>query len=669
MELFWHQAPLVRILLPFALGISLRLFTPFSGPGFECLILTALLFLSVLLIDSLWRIRRRNHFFGLLSFFLFVLLGVLIADSESCYRDRPIPEAQMYRALVEGSPVPKRKTFAVPLKLLSIQNADTVFPSSGEKIMAYIDKEGFHSGIVPGAMIRFQADIRVPEPPRHPLQFDYGGFLKTNGFSATSYIPANTYEIEKGRKFSLSAFANSIRHRVLCRIEDHAGDGDEYGIIAALILGQRSFIDPEIRNQFADAGAVHILAVSGLHVGIIYLLLITLLKLLFGKRHRFLNLALVLMTLWAYALITGLSASVLRAATMFSFIALGKYWGRFGNIYNMIAASALILLIFDPFLLAQPGFQLSYLAVIGIVFYFPHFHSLLFIENKWLDKVWSLICVSLAAQLATFPLSLYYFHQFPNFFLLTNLLVIPLATLILYSGILWISVIWWNAAAEIIANITLGACRLLNSIIAWIAELPGSTASDVFLTGLEVALMYTVMVLMTVFLIHPGRFTVRLAGFSIVILALCLQGRRWSNSIQSVCYFPNQGDNPSLVFIREGRAIVAAKDTSKIKPIINRDLKPYLLYRGISEKSVEILPLSDLSGQTTLPIVVDTARSEQDVHLAWNTVESESVFLSTNGLQAEELTLHKDPGFKIIETRELSRFSSDLLPRKKLRSH
>ena len=211
-------------------------------------------------------------------------------------------------------------------------------------------------------------------------------------------------------------------------------EGKQLKVASALLLGYRENLDKELVKSYASAGAMHVLAVSGLHVGILYLLLTRIFSFLKKvkkvKNGKFILTILIVSFLWFYAIMTGLSASVMRATTMFSFIVIGnELLNRKTSIYNTLAVSAIILMIINPFIVYQVGFQLSYVAVVGIVYLQPKLNRLFYSRYKLVRGVWAITCVSLAAQIATFPLSLHYFHQFSTYFFISNLIVIPASSL------------------------------------------------------------------------------------------------------------------------------------------------------------------------------------------------------------------------------------------------
>ena len=301
-------------------------------------------------------------------------------------------------------------------------------------------------------------------------------------------------------------------------------------MLAALTIGYKNNLDDETKSAYATSGAMHILAVSGLHVGIVYLIL----KIIFGlfKQNRPVVILKVLFSfifLWLYAAITGFSPSVVRAAIMFSFILAGDLANRKTNIYNSIFASAFVLLLINPFLVMEVGFKLSYFAVLGIVFFYPRIYGLLEVKNRVLNKLWSLFCVSMAAQLCTFPLGLYYFHQFPNYFFITNLFVVPLAGLIIYSTVIFLLSFSISYAGTFTAWIINFLLTLLNKSVHFIENLPGSVTNGIYLSGFEVITIYVILFLLIILILIRNKIVIFSLLASFLILLSSIQYRRFEN--------------------------------------------------------------------------------------------------------------------------------------------
>jgi competence protein ComEC len=273
-----------------------------------------------------------------------------------------------------------------------------------------------------------------------------------------------------------------------------------------------------VREAYTAAGAMHVLAVSGLHVGMIYGIILFLfgkIKLLKGGRFYFAALTLVL--LWIYAGITGLPASVLRAVTMLSVIVIAQALNRQTNIYNSLAIAATVLLIYNPSFIMSVGFQLSFLAVVGIVYFFPKIYNLLHPENWLMDKIWILTSIAIAAQLATFPISIYYFHQFPVYFFLSNLIVIPAAFVILGNGLAVLIMSFSETITNILAFVLENLIYLVNQSIFALDYIPYHIIKDLYISPLQTVLVYLFIVFIAAFFHFKDLKQLWLAGFSLVI--------------------------------------------------------------------------------------------------------------------------------------------------------
>ena len=270
--------------------------------------------------------------------------------------------------------------------------------------------------------------------------------------------------------------------------------GEELAIASALTLGDKSMLDKELKRSYSATGASHVLAVSGLHVGIIYLVIIALLQQLFrGNRFKPIRVILALTGLWSYAFVAGLSASVVRASVMFSLVSIGEMMRRKSPSLNIVFASAFLMLLYEPRYLNDVGFQLSYAAVFAILLLHERIYKSLKISNFILDKAWSLTSVSIAAQLGTMPIMLYHFHQFSNCFWLSGLIVIPAATLLIYGCSLLLMATSFPVISNVIGSLLSGLIKGMNSSIRWLEGLPHSNVSGIAFGGIDVLLLYALL--------------------------------------------------------------------------------------------------------------------------------------------------------------------------------
>lgn len=305
-------------------------------------------------------------------------------------------------------------------------------------LLLFVQKEGFV--LNQHDVICLSSEILPIENKGNPGEFDAKKYWSTKGLKHIAFVGHEQYILlDKSEPGLFSGFLSKSRNYLKGIMSAHLKD-PYLGVAMALVLGDKSELDQETRSSFANTGATHLLAVSGLHIGIIMQILLT----LFAKFHRFVkrNIAIIIVValMWGYAVLTGLSPSVTRAVFMFSVLSLSQLISRSYNPLNSLFFSAFVLLVLEPLVLFDVGFQLSFLAMLGIFLFYEKIEDAVVIEHKWLNFMWKGVAVGLAAQLMTSPLSLYYFQQFPNYFLLSNLVLILISGWLLGLGIFFLVV-------------------------------------------------------------------------------------------------------------------------------------------------------------------------------------------------------------------------------------
>lgn len=387
-------------------------------------------------------------------------------------------------------------------------------PSSG-KVKLNSTKSADKTTPAPGDLIIVNGFAHPIKPSMNPGVFDYRAYLEGQNIFMADFVTAEEW-IVYGKKSRMDVFDYAYIAQAACAdiIRKYIDDPQAEGILLALVLGLKTGLDDSLQEAYATAGVIHILAVSGLHVGIIYSVLLFCIRWLRRKRLVFATICLVV--LWAFAFITGLSPSVMRAATMFSFIVVAKAWGRETNIYNTIAASAFFLLLINPHFLQSVGFQLSYLAVLGIVFLYPKFYPLVYFQARFADEIWKLMCVSFSAQLAVFPLTTYYFNQFPLYFLLANIVLVPAAFVMLSMGLALLAASFIAPLATLVGGLLNFIVSWLNHFVFWISYLPLSRLSGLYVSGWQTFILMILLLAVIVLIYYR-----RLHGM-ILIMVLCV---------------------------------------------------------------------------------------------------------------------------------------------------
>jgi competence protein ComEC len=321
-------------------------------------------------------------------------------------------------------------------------------------------------------------------PPTFPNEFDYKGYLASKGIHFRQFLGKNMLVLPVPQTYQLKFTLEHLRHYFAQVIERYVLRPESKQIALALLLGQKESLGKEVKQAYSATGTQHILAVSGLHVGIIYSILLLPLTYFKQEGHalRKSYLLLVMGLIWIYALMTGFSPSVVRAVVMFSLVTLGQMRKRKPSIWNILSCSALLLLVLDPGVGTDLGFQLSYLAVAGIVGLQPLILQLWSPSNRVLDYFWQMASVTLAAQLITSPLTIHYFHTFPSYFLLANLLIVPLSYLILCVGVPFLLLAWIPFLGRVLGAIVDFFLLLQNEITYQIQDLPAALWQGIHLS-------------------------------------------------------------------------------------------------------------------------------------------------------------------------------------------
>tara|TARA_R110002096_G_scaffold72174_9_gene172287 strand:- start:15339 stop:17315 length:1977 start_codon:yes stop_codon:yes gene_type:complete len=456
-------------------------------------------FIVLFLIDKFYFSKKWNSrfLFGVLIQLLIIGLAVLYSIQNQKINKQPYisqDDELIWLAKVVDVQEKARTKQTLLIELSHVYNDSTWKELKSEVIIYFSDS----SKISVGDVIAGSSYFKEFSEPLNPAQFNF----KQYNFNKYRYYFAFEDRVTiLDHKQSVNSLAAASRVKLEEGFVQMGIQNDELAVLKALTLGDKSEINPDLRSKFAEAGAMHILAVSGLHVGIIFLILSQILNFL-GNRNfqRWLKALLLLIGIWAFALLTGFSPSVQRASWMFSFIILATALKRDTNVINSLAASALLLLLIDPNVLFEVGFQLSYSAVLGIVLIYPKLFPLFKTENKWINKVIGLFVVSFAAQLATMPLSIYYFHQFPNWFLITNLFAIPLAFVIVSGGFI-LSIVWLLIGNDFYLGTILNkTLQFLNYLVDLSALLPYSAITGIWFQPISILLFYVSAVFFIIFL-------------------------------------------------------------------------------------------------------------------------------------------------------------------------
>ncbi|MBX2896784.1 MAG: ComEC/Rec2 family competence protein [Cyclobacteriaceae bacterium] len=487
----WVPYAMVRITLCLVAGILLAIYQP-NLLNTKTVSILLLCFAALALV--FWWASRKNKklktVFGFTSLITLIIFGFAHLQ-QNTFSNQPdnlihIDGITAYECVVRSATESKTNSWKLYVEVVRVKT-DAWQPANG-KVVLYLSKKTIDK--IPwlyGDRLLVQGEPQKLKPPANPNEFDYKRFLSFKNVYHQQFVKANQIQfISHPSRKGFIYYSHRVRDWARDIIESTIKGDPNQAVAMALILGVTEGIDSELLSAYAASGAMHVLAVSGMHVGIIYVIILFLFKPL--KKYRWspwLIACLSIFLLWSFAFVTGLSPSVLRAVTMFSFVALARPLGWRTNIYNTLATSAFVLLLYNPYLIMSVGFQLSYLAVLGIVYLQRPLYNLWIVNNRLGNWVWKITCISLAAQVATFALGMLYFHQFPVYFLVSNLLVIPLSTAVLTGGILILATSWLPPVAHAISWLLQGLIELLNWTVMTTEKLPFSIISGIYVTTFQ----------------------------------------------------------------------------------------------------------------------------------------------------------------------------------------
>lgn len=494
----WFKYPFIRLLMPFSLGIWLS-FSCFNISGSELdydLIAVVLTGTALYVVDSVVKDYQYRWVFGVLLNIHLLLIGVTMVR----IRDDDLnADCDAFVARLMECPTAKENSVKVIMEMQSDIGL----------VMAYFEKNERSLSLKYGDVIAFFEPPKFVEPPKNPEQFDYQKYLYRKGVLRQIYLKDNSWEIiRESRVNPIYAFSYRLRDFLLNTMQDLGIDGDEYAVASAILLGYDETLPTELRQKYVAAGSMHILCVSGMHVGVVFMVFSYLLGFL-NKRKPWQNVlkqSLLLLMIWFYALLAGMAPSILRSTIMLSFVIVGDMIKRNGMILNSLAASAFLLLCINPENLFNVGFQLSYCAVIGIVVLQRPIYNLFYIKNKFFDKIWELTAVTLAAQIATAPFSIYYFHQFPSYFWLSNLFMGPISTAVIIGGMVMLLIFFIPYINIGVAFCVKWMIYAMNFVVSWIENMPFSIIKGLYINALEFLCLVVALILLMITIEYKKKY-------------------------------------------------------------------------------------------------------------------------------------------------------------------
>jgi competence protein ComEC len=609
-----QELPVLRILLPFLAGIltyiNLGISSTYTFPIF---LLTSLFFLAFSQrMNKRWKFQWINGLLINLIIFLAAICLTQYNDEEknpTHFSRQNLDQFHFAMVSIVEAPKISAKSWKAVLKVNSLINSTGIGKEADGKIMAYFSKEIPFENLMPGRILLIKFNPKSISAPKNPGEFNYQRYLSFHGIYHQQFIRQHEVsftQINGSRNLLIHAW--KIRNKVLDILKQIGAPAEDFGVLAALVTGHEEDLTPDTIRAYSATGALHVLSVSGMHVGIIFLLLDLVLKHLEKIKHgKTIRLITSIAILWFYAMFTGLSPSVLRACTMFTFLQAGKYFQKNPNSLNTLLSSGLVLLLINPYLATEVGFQLSFCAVGGIILFYQRIHEVISPQNWILKQAWSITAVSIAAQISTFPMGLLYFHCFPNYFLLSNLIIIPLTTVILYAGMLFVFISKISLINTLVSWSTVKLLWVLRKIVFHFETLPFAQLSGIDFSIAETFVLYGIITFFTLFILNKKANHLIMAmslilGISIINLFQSLQNENQKSLV--IYAIPK---NNAMAFMN-GRKLVLFSENDFLK---NENAQRFHCFTHWYSCGIESKSFQDITAQSmcSVPIRIHKTRN------------------------------------------------------------
>ncbi len=596
------QFPLSRVTIAFIFGILVAHFSNLDFIWATLLIATSFV---TFCLTYFWTQKQfiQNNLFGFATYFFSFCLGFysLTTHFSSNQKDNYLNQIRSIELphQVEIVLREKLKSTVYYDRYIGLVNKIDHSNCSG-KIIVNFKKNSTRNNLQIGTTLGVISTIIPHKPPLNPNQFDYGKYLSTKSILAQTYVEDSEFKIQPILVKDLFYYSDAIRSKILVGLQEAHFNSVELNVLAALILGQQQDISKDIVLDYQKAGAVHILSVSGLHVGFIVLFLGFILKYLpKTKWVNYFKLAFILVSLWAFAFIAGLSPSVIRSVTMFSFVAIGLHLKRKTNMFHTLLVSLLLILLFEPSFLFDVGFQLSYLALFFILWLQPLLGSIWEPKYKITQYFWDILTVSFAAQIGTLPISIYYFHQFPGLFFITNLVIIPFLSIIMALGLLLMILLLLNLAPFFLVRIVEKSIAFMNFIIQKIAAFDQMVFTEIPFNILMVVSLYLLVIAAVIYFKQPSFRQMVYVCAGVVLIQASFFYTKWRihNENELIVFNINKS---TLFAERKGNKVYLFKDsgtslyntiqpylTANFAKVVKENTVPNLMY--ISNKKIVVI--------------------------------------------------------------------------------
>ena len=589
--MLFREVPFLRILIPYFLGIVASLC---RGICFSGIILLLVCFIIILFISYFTSKSYHNTFFGVTLTVVLLLSGLLLATYERRSLTSLEQKEQLFHSVVLDYPEEKENSFMIKSELKYIIG-DSALKRIKGSIILYYREDSLEHNFLPGDILAFRATPVEIKNKGNPSEFDYRFYMESKGFRYYGLIEKNDILYSsKPSKRTLIEKAIIFREQIINMYRERGSKGKSLALAAAITLGEKDMLDEDEKESFSRAGVMHIMAVSGLHTGILSLFIFNILFFL-RRKLKIIRILITIALLWLFAFTAGLSPSVIRASLMFSFLYSGQLFNRKINSLNSLLASAFILSLINPGVIFDPAFQLSYAAVLFIILFYKGFYSTLFFNNFLLKKIWQLISVSFVAQAGTLPLTLAMFNRFPVLFLLSNILIVPLASVIVISGFLAVI----TAPSDFISSLFVTVMDRVSLLAGYLTEktsmLPFSSLENTGITQPECFLLTLLIAIILYYLFAEKKMSVVPLLAAFLLFCVAVSTKRMFSGFS----------NELIVYNTQSIPVAGIKTGNTLNLFYNGEKVPHEALRHSAVMGLHIKPV-EIKGK--MPLLVKAGK-------------------------------------------------------------
>ncbi|RYD55317.1 MAG: ComEC family competence protein [Sphingobacteriales bacterium] len=546
---FWETAPFFRILLPLIAGIVCY----DAGVGIPVgYALVSFAVAAVTFIVSHYRKLYPSIGFIAISFAV-SLAGWLLSYYDDIHNDTSwfghrTGNARAFVAVLSKDPQEKDKTYKLPVSVVGTLSDQMLHASNG-KAFLYLYKEDQPPALQAGDTILIPDKWQLIKNSGNPFEFDYARYCRRNNISYQQFLSASELVKVNSAASSDRTFTDKAHTFCIKTLQRYVKDTATLGIIQAMLIGDEAGFDPEIRQAYAETGIIHVIAISGSHLAIFFILISFLLSWIRNKKYQWIKYAIALPLIWFYVLMAGAPPSAIRAAAMFSILALGFMLQKSNNSLNQLLATAFILLCANPMWLFAVGFQLSFIAVLALIIFYKPIYKLYTPTNTVVKLLWSTVAASIAAEVLVAPLVIYYFHIFPVLFIVANIVAYILMSIVLIAGMAIVAFGSIPPLASLLASASIFLTKIFNIIIVFLQSLNPDSFKYLQLSGIETIMLYIVITGFAILLIRglkPGLY-IGLTVTCLLASLLCYDEWTALHQQQLIVYNMNRGSHVELI--------------------------------------------------------------------------------------------------------------------------